>query len=318
MTGIRTLPEDGIIREPGAYRIPMSTYHQQCCDGPSISSSSIRTAILQSAHAFWKTSDMNPNRYPPKDDSDSLILGKAAHALMLGDEEFDREFIYVPADAPRRPTATQVAAFERDGEWSEAAAPGAAFWEEFDARAEGRLLLKADQVQKIQYMAENLSESPEAVDVLTGGLTEISMIWYDEQSGLWIKSRPDCIPDNGADFGDLKTFAPKSKDLILAAQRSCTDYGYALQMALAVEGADRVFGKSATDCALVFIQTSEPYDVVPLHIEEETLYWARELNRRGIDRIAHGLKTGEWPGVSKGFVPYSFPPSMDRLLGEDV
>lgn len=314
---IRTIPDDGTVTEPGAYRMSMNLYHsQRVCPGVSVSSTGIRKAALASPLSFWKTSDLNPDRYPPKDESDALVLGKAAHCLILGDEVFAENFAYVPADAPKRPTAPQVAAKERTGKWSDAAAEGGPWWEAFEKEAAGRSLLTAEQVTQIGYMAENLGALPEAREALIGDLTEISMIWQDEITGLWVKSRPDCIPSNGLDFGDLKTFAPKGPDLMLSAQRAITDHGYAVQMAMAVEGAEHVFGTTATRCALIFIQTSEPYEPVPIMLDEEAIHWGRVLMRDGLDKIAHGLKTGEWPGRAKGFINYSFPPSMLHRFGE--
>lgn len=302
---------------PGAYRMSMAHYHsQRCCPGPSVSSTGIRTAALQSPLAFWKTSGMNPDRYPEREISDSLILGRAAHALILGDEVFDEHFIYVPKGSPRRPTAPQVAAFQRDGKWSAAAKEGAEFWAEFDDRAAGRLLLKEEQVEKIMRMAENLNANPLCVEILKSDLIEISMIWQDEATGLWIKSRPDCIPSNGYDFGDLKTFAPKSKDLRLAAIRSTTDYGYPMQLALAAEGAEILFRVTAEKCGLVFVATAEPYEPIPLEIDAEALHWARLLNHLGLKRIAHGLETGDWPGAGVETVRYEYPPSMVHRFGE--
>lgn len=317
MTDIITLPVDAIVDTPGAYRLPMERYHAvDLCAGVSVSSSHLRTVTTKSPHAFWKTWDGNPNRYPAKEDGEGLILGRAAHCLILGDEVYEEQFITVPDDAPRRPDSRQIAAFERTGQWSDAARPGALFWEDFDARAAGRTLVTADQVQKIVYMAENLAASPEAKTALTSSLTEISLIWQDEKTGLWVKSRPDCIPDNGYDFGDLKTFAPKGNDLSIAAQRAVTDHGYAQQMALAMEGAERVFGVGGDRCMLVFVQTSEPYEVVPILLEPEALYWARVLNRKALDQIAEGILTGNWPMRVTHPVRYEYPPSMLHQFGE--
>jgi hypothetical protein len=314
---IRTIPDDGTVTEPGAYRMSMALYHsQKVCPDVSVSSTGIRKAALASPLAFWKTSDLNPERYPPKEEGDALILGKAAHCLILGDEVFADNFAYVPEGAPRRPTAPQVAAFEKNGFWSDAAKEGAEWWAKFDVEAAGRSLLTAEQVTRIGYMAENLGALPEAREALIGDLTEISMIWQDEITGLWVKSRPDCIPSNGLDFGDLKTFSPKGPDLMLSAQRAITDHGYAVQMAMAVEGAEHVFSTSATRCALIFIQTSEPYEPVPIMLDEDAIHWGRVLFRDGLDKIAHGLKSGEWPGRAKGFINYSFPPSMQHRFGE--
>jgi hypothetical protein len=294
----------------------MKLYHSQCTPDVSVSSTGIRAATLKSPHAFWMSSDLNPNRYPPKPESEYLILGKAAHCLILGDEVFAENFAYVPEDAPPRPTATQIKAFERDGFWSEKAAPNAAFWEQFDIEAQGRSLLTAEQVTRIGYMAENLAALPEAREALIGDLTEISMIWQDEITGLWVKSRPDCIPSNAVDFGDLKTFSPKGADLVLSAHRAITDAGYAVQMAMAVEGAERVFGTTAESCALIFIQTTEPYEPVPVILDAEAIYWGRVLMRDGLDKIAHGLKTGEWPVRAPQMTSYSFPPSMLHRFGQ--
>ena len=58
---------------------------------------------------FWKSWEGNPDRYPDKEPGDGLILGKAAHCLLLGDEVFDDLFIYVPGDAPRKPRSTPAA-----------------------------------------------------------------------------------------------------------------------------------------------------------------------------------------------------------------
>jgi len=314
---IQEIPDGHVIEEPGAYRCSMAAYHSQdICPGPSVSSTGLRKLALQSPWAFWKTWDGNPDRYPEKEPSPSLILGRAAHALILGDEVFDEHFIYVPDDAPPRPTATQVAAFERTGKWSDSAAPRAEFWDAFDARAEGRHLLTADQSEKIVYMAESLAANPQCVELLRSDLIEISMIWQDAPTGIWVKSRPDCLPTNGADVSDLKTIAPKGADFRLAVQRATTDHGYYIQMALALMGAEEVLGATAADCALVFLQTTEPYECAPLFIDQDTLYLGRVLIRHALDTMARCLETGDWPGIGVDPVTYALPPSMAGRLYE--
>lgn len=304
------LPDGQIIDKPGAYRMSMAWYHQQCCPGPSISSSGLRTIVVESPWHFWANSDLNPDRYPEKDAGDALSLGRAAHALILGDEVFDEHFAYVPDDAPRRPTATQIKAFERDGVWSEAAKEGAEFWDAFDAKANGKAMISETQIEHIKFMSQNIAKCPEAVEALTGGLTEISMIWQDPQTGVWIKSRPDQLPDNGFDFSDLKTFAPRSKSIKRAVQQSITEYRYDMQMALAAMGAEQVFGTTASECILIMAQSNPPYTVTPIKINTDTLYWARVMCRHAIDTFAECLKTNTWPMPVEGIIEYSLPPSL--------
>ena len=314
---IRDIAHGEVVTEPGAYRIPIRWYHSQgVCPGPSISSSGLRTIVNQSPWHFWSTWEGNPDRYEDDEESDALTLGRAAHALLLGDAEFNQEFVYVPADAPNRPTATQVKAFERDGIWSDKAKPGAEFWQAFDAEAAGRTLLPAAMVETIMHMRRNLERSPEALAALTGGMTEVSMIWQDDATGVFIKSRPDTIPDNSCDFGDLKTFAPRTKSIERAVHQAITDNGYVMQMALACMGAEHVLGLVADDCVLVMAQSTRPFTVTPVRLDAEALHWGKVLCRHGIDRFAECLKTGHWPMPVEGVMTYSMPPSLLHRLGE--
>jgi hypothetical protein len=148
-------------------------------------------------------------------------------------------------------------------------------------------------------MAENLAADQLAMAALVGKLTEVSLIWQDEQTGLWLKSRPDTIPDNGPDGGDLKTFAPKGQDLFHAAERAMIDHGYPQQMGLVKTGMKQLFGIDTKSYVYVFIQSTAPYEVVPIEIDEDTLYWAETLNRKAIDTAAECLASGVWPQRSQ-------------------
>jgi hypothetical protein len=311
------LPDGEPVPGPGAYRMSMDHYHSQACTpGVSVSSSGLRTIWSQSPYHFWMSSELNERRLPPRDVGDALILGSAAHALMLGEEDFDAKFCYVPDDAPGRPTKTQIAAFQRTGEWSEAAVKGAIFWEAFDLKAAGRLLLKHEQVQRIKYMSESLQRNPEAVQALTGALTEVSLIWQDDATGIWLKSRVDVVPDNGYDFSDLKTFAPQTKDIKRAVHRAITDHEYPMQMALGQIGARELFGFEADNCVLVMLQTGEPYTCTPVKLDADSLYWARVKIRHAIDTFANCMETGHWPQPVEGLLDYTIPPSLMHRLGE--
>lgn len=307
---ITELKDGECVPGPGAYRCSMAHYHSQdICPAPSISSSGLRTIAIESPWHFWAKSDLNPDRYPEKDPGDALSLGRAAHALILGDEVFDEHFAYVPDDAPPRPTAAQIAAREA-GRVSDAAQARFDFWDEFEAKAIGRTMISEAQIEHIKFMSQNIAKCPEAVEALTGGLTEVSMIWQDPLTGVWIKSRPDQLPDNGFDFSDLKTFAPRSKSIVRAVHQSITEYRYDMQMALAAMGAEQVFGTTASECILIMAQSNPPYTVTPIKINTDTLYWARVMCRHAIDTFAECLKTNRWPQPVEGLIEYSLPPSL--------
>ena len=302
-----------IIDKPGMYKISMNWYHQQCCAGPSVSSSGLRIIDKSSLWHFWAQSDLNPDRYPVNTEKAHFTLGSATHCLVLGDEVFDENYYFIPEDAPPRPTKAQIEAFFRDRKWSASAAPRRAYWKKADKEAKGRHLITAEQIEKIKFMSQNISKCPEAVEALTGGMAEICMVWQDALTGVWIKSRPDMIPDNGCDFSDLKTFAPRHDNIKLATQRAITDNRYTMQMALAQMGAEQ-FGLSAEECILVMVQTTAPYTVTPVKLDAESLYFGRCFCRKAIDQFAEAMKSGHWPMPVEGIMDYTLPDSMlDRF-----
>lgn len=315
---IRDITHGTQITETGAYRIPMDWYHSQgVCPGPSVSSTGLRKIVMQSPHAFWKTFEGNPNRYPPKPESDSLSLGKAAHCLVLGDEVFKEKFAVVFDTDPKRPTEDHIRKFEHYHRWPTAdARERGEFWAKFDKENAGKTIVSFEDITKIQYMAENIAANPLCLELLRSDDVEISMVWQDPITGIWVKSRPDCLPTNGYDFGDLKTFAPKKRDIVGSVYQSIDDYGYDMQMALAIEGAEQVFGTTAKECGLVFIQTTEPYEAIPIRLDEDTLYWARVMCRHGLDTMAECLKTGDWYGAGKDLRTYKMRDNKRTRLAE--
>ena len=138
--------------------LPMSRYHSQdVCDGPSFSSSNLRTMELKSpahCHASWSG---NPNAEPP--DSHALSFGSAAHALILGDEAFELRHVVSPFDSFRTKEAR---------EWRD------------EQKAAGKVVISAEDLRHIEGMAESLSRHPIAKDGVFQGDVEQSVFWRSE------------------------------------------------------------------------------------------------------------------------------------------
>lgn len=291
MITIRDIAHGDIVTEPGLYRMPIEWYHQQCCDGPSFSSSGLRRIVNESPWAFWSQSNMNPDAYPEKP-KDHLSLGKAAHALILGDEVFADHYVVSQFDSWRTNAAK---------EWRD------------QMLAEGLTVITQDDLITIQHISENLARSPEAKTALVGEYAEISLIWQDHATGLWVKSRPDMIPSNGMGFSDLKTTNDATK---IGCQRAITKYRYDMQMALGVAGMRALIGDLDAECYLIFVQTSAPYTVTPVRLDAETIYWARCWNRKALDLAAKCLEENHWPMPVEGIMDYTLPPSIQHRYAE--
>lgn len=298
MTELRPLPKSGVITEAGAYRIDIDTYHTQLCEGPSISSGGLRTIYHQSPGDFWAWSELNAGRYV-KAESPALAFGRAAHALLLGDEVFDERFIILPDDAPQQPTSTQVRA-AAEGRESKSYLERMTFWSRFSEMSAGRTVVEDGWMTHIEGMAESLARHP-LVGPLFDGMAEVSLIWQDEQTGVWIKARPDMLPAMGSVKADLKTTTDCS---LRAVIRDTAKFGYDMQAALGCIGCEKVLGQEVTSDVLVFVQKSPPYHVTPLEIPEETLHWAKLMCRVAINRFAECLAKNDWPGPVEGIPQY--------------
>lgn len=298
---IRDLPDDGVIREAGAYRMPIDHYHTQCCDGPSISSGGLRTIYNKSAADYWAFSDLNPARYE-RPDSDALNFGRAAHALLLGDEVFDDNFLVLSDDAPPKPTKAQMRA-RREGRMSASANERFSFWDAFLRVQCGRTVVAQTWMDDIRAMSAALAAHP-LVGPLFDGEAEVSLIWRDEPTGVWIKSRPDMLPRMGDVKGDLKTTADAS---LRAVMRDITKHGYDMQAALGAMGCEEVLGQTISSDAIVFAQKTPPYHVTLVEVPEAALHWGKLKCRLAIDEFARCLETGTWPGPVEGVAVYHTP-----------
>ena len=91
------------ISTPGLYAdIPIAVYHSDCCIGPSISSSGLRTIFYYSPQHYWAQSYLNPQR-KEEDPTKALIFGRAAHHLLLGEKEFHKHFAIRPTEIGGKP-----------------------------------------------------------------------------------------------------------------------------------------------------------------------------------------------------------------------
>jgi hypothetical protein len=271
----------------------MDQYHSQCCDGPSISSSGLRTIELQSPHQFWSFSDLNPDRFE-SEETHALDFGRAAHSLLLGDEVFSEHYSIRPDefDSWRTKAAKEWRAAEQDL---------------------GKTVLEPSDIDHIAGMAKSL-KAHGLPDVVFDGEAEVSLVWKDV-TGVWIKSRPDALPKSG-DQADLKTTADAS---LFACMRDITKRGYFMQMALGAEGMQRVLGRRPAGNILIFVQKKPPYTVSAIPLSEDAMYWGAMMNRRAIDTFARCLDEGNWPGDTDHMPEYNLPSWMtDRLSDEQA
>lgn len=274
------------ITQPGVYEVPFADYHgKEICDGPSISSSGLRT-LAKCPAKYWYNSNLNPSR-PPESNASHFSLGKAAHDLILDGVGWPSRYHVLPSGFTRAGTK----------KWADAIAEADA------AESEGKTILKADDHATVLGMAEAIRKHP-IHKALSRGKAEQTIVWKDAETGVWLRCRPDFLPDAQLFVPDYKTTASADPDDFA---KSVANFGYHQQAALYLDGLAAVFGERDRQFYFIAQEKDAPYIVQPFAIDAESVAWGRRLNRKAIRTFARCLETNEWPGYASDFVTVGLP-----------
>lgn len=271
------------IDKPGIYEIPLDDYHGQCCVGPSVSSSGLRKIFdpnSSPAH-FWDESSLNPDHVEVQQ-SEAMILGRAAHHAILEEPDFDKFFIQRPA--------TYEDDKGNEKPWNSNANVCKA-WLKKQA-TNGLTVLTEPQVEKIIGMKRAILAHDHAPSLLRGHI-ELSFIWQDDETGIWLKSRPDAVPAYDATGTDLKCVSSVSDQFISNALR---DRGYVQQAALVGEAFKQLLGVDLETFAFIFVEQDRPHCVRMESVAAEDYDRGWHGNRAALRLIRKCLDTGHWPG----------------------
>jgi PDDEXK-like domain of unknown function (DUF3799) len=283
------------ISAPGIYDIDIDDYHsQRCCVGPSVSSGGLRAILGTCPALFWAYSDMNPDRVIR--DSPSLALGRAAHALVLGEPEFNAKFVISPFEDFR----TKDARLWRD--------------------EQTRQVLRKDDFDVIQQMAQAQRASPQCMNAFTDGEPEKSIVWKDEETGLWIKVRPDWLPRFvGIRYTVEYKTALSIKPALLS--RDVFKYGYEVQAAMAVDGIKNVLEREPLGIAHVVQEKTAPFLTDLRLFTTEQIDWGRIRYRHALRTLAECIASDRWPAYTANpqffDTPYYVVKEMENFDGRD-
>lgn len=279
-------PWDGkIISEPGIVSgVPMGFYHSQCCIGPSVSSSQIRTVEKRSLKHAYKDWSGNPNREPPED-KPHFGFGRYVHDVAAEDHEALAKNFSIRPD-----------------KWDS--------WRTKDAKAwraqeilDGRSVMTPEDVVAAQGLIAELQAHPTIRAGILQGLVEHSIFWIDADTGIWCKSRPDVIPVDSGMVVDLKTTTDASP---AAVRRAIGEWSYHIQLGMVHEGL-MSFGYLMEEFVLLFIEKEDPWGINHKPLPSHDIDYGRRQLRRTLDRWKVALDTGEWEGYQDDEVEGGLP-----------
>ncbi|WGM31464.1 PD-(D/E)XK nuclease-like domain-containing protein [Brevundimonas sp. NIBR11] len=264
-----------IIQAPGSYiGMSMEAYHGQPCEGPSISSSGLRTIWTESPAHFWAHSSLNPNRVPPKE-NEAFNVGRLAHKLLIeGREGLEKDFSIRP------------------DEWDDYRTKAARAWRDEQLLA-GKTVVTEDDLADVTGMADSLGRHPLVRAGILDGKVERSLIWKDEETGVWLKARPDVIPNASGLVADLKTTTSVRTD---ALEKSLGAFGYHVQAALVGMGLRATLGIEMEEFALVWVEKEAPWCVRITTLTGADIERGQHQVRAALRTFADCLSSGRWPG----------------------
>lgn len=262
----------------------------------AVNKSSLDDARLSPAHYFARHID--PNREPRKA-TRPMKLGTDIHAAILEPERFARDYIVIPADAPKRPTKAQLEAKKPSDETVELIE----WWRQFDEKATGKTQISAEDFDTCSKIQKVFRSHPACRELLKpGGKSEITLVWIDPETGVKCKARLDWMPVAGYLLDVKSVECAHEEDF----GRKAYDYDWHVQAAWYLDGwkvltgDDRIFVFAA-------IEKTAPFAPAFFHATEEDVSRGRRKYRPILRKLAAALQSGDWTGYETGIRPLKAP-----------
>ena len=252
--------------EPGFYEnIEFSDYLAD----PAANNSGLKLFAQSAAkYAYWRNND--------RPGTPAQIEGSALHCAILEPKQFAKRFGKGPA--PR------------------VGSNGRTKWDKSNPKA---IPLAQSSWDKVQGMSKAFGNTSCTIarELLSDGISELSIWWDDPGTGLRCKIRIDCLKDNSI-IVDIKSTQAGSPTNFL---REVRRWQYALQAAFYTRGlnsAYRAAGVNRVVEAFIFVcvENYEPYEISTYMLANSILQEANERIDESLVRYKECLEKDEWPG----------------------
>jgi PDDEXK-like domain of unknown function (DUF3799) len=271
------------IDQPGVYDLSVKEYFADPVAGGSLTSSGARLLLPPNCPAMF-----HYQRSHPRPNSATFDDGHAAHAVALG---VGAPMRIIDADDFK----TKAARAERE-----------------DAYTAGEIPVLAKTWTRIEGMAAALRDHDEAGPLFTpgAGLAERTIVWWDEEFGIWRRAMVDWLPGAEPDerqiVVDYKTSVSAEPGAI---SKHIHNYGYHRQAAWYVDGVAAVVAPNDIEPAFVFVfqEKEPPYLITVVQIDSDALEWGRIQNRKAMSVYAKCVANDHWPSYTDKIISVGLP-----------
>jgi len=249
--------------ETGIYSdIPNETYHAEV----GLSKSGLVNFDKSASYYQWRLKT-------PMASTPAMKLGTHVHTRILEPARHRDEYIVAP-DINKRTNA------------------GKAEWAEFEATNAGKTVVKQDEMDIVNAMAEAVGRSETATALLAGGIAE-SSIWWNDHHGNLCKCRPDYLAPKHNACVELKTTNDISDHALTG---NINKFRYGWQNYHYMKGLEAVCPGEYEAYVFIFIESKPPYPVITRMLSEDWLIGAELEIEPLLKSYAECMKLDLWPG----------------------
>jgi exodeoxyribonuclease VIII len=224
----------------------------------------------------------------PPEPNEEMTFGHAFHRLVLEPDTFEREFVVVPEDAPRRQGKANM-------DW----------WAQFDEANKGRGRLTSKEAATLFSMRDGLLANPRVAELLAQprALRELVVVWDDPEFNVRCKGKLDLVaPWKGRTVvADLKSERDAS-DWWFA--KDLDTYDWAGQIVWYTDGLQRVAPVQGGERIPYFlvVEKEPPFAAVVYELGQASREVARAQGRELLRRAVQAERDGLWPGYRDGLI----------------
>lgn len=270
---------------------------------PGLSNSGLSDFARSPFHYY--SLHLDPDR-PPREEKDSQLVGTLAHCATLEPTEFDKRYVALPSDAPRKPTAAQWAAKNPSPD-SIAAMD---WWRKWLDVNEGLQVIDFEQRVAAHAMARSVRSNTQVAELLQRGHAEVSAFWIDPVTGLRCRCRPDWVfdvDDDSVILFDLKTYSDASPDMF---KLQIARMGYHRQAAFYSRGYAQASGKKVLAFVFGAVEVPWPHAAAAVMLDEASMEKANADVDALMIKFAKCQQDNVWQGYSNAIELVSLPAWM--------
>lgn len=268
-----------MINQPGIYDITDEAYHADPVDPWSVSRGMLWHMVNGPRRNPLKAWASHPKLGGiTSGDKPAFNFGRAAHMLVLQPDVFAQKVVVKPDDY----------------------VGNANIWKQWlrDQKDMGKTVVSKNDEKKLYGMAASIKRDKTIMAILADGQFEQTAIAQDKMTGLWMRCKPDFLPNDPRQApADFKT--AESADLE-SFERACANYGYPFQAGFYSNVMEETGRPRLDFYTFVVIENKAPHATAVYYLDGFTVSEERRVVRDAMIELSDCVKNNHWPSYNGG------------------